>query len=440
LRRLGIAAATLVVSMLVTSPAFSQPARAPESAAGKHAFETTLETPGWTATRGGADGRMIVVDTLAADGPGSLAAALAADDPRVITFAVGGIIDLAGKRLSVRSPHVTIAGETAPNPGITLIRGGMNIGTHDVIVRHIRIRPGEAGHAKKSGWDIDGLATGLGAHDIIVDHCSFSWSTDENLSASGPRFEGATPDEWRRNTSHRVTFSHCIIGEALHHSTHSKGTPHSMGSLIHDNTSDIAIVGNLYISNNARNPLFKGGARGIVSNNLIHNPGGDAVTYGLVPEEWEDRPWQRGQLAIVGNVIRHGPSTKRNAAPIRFGSNWGVPECDAYIHDNLAFDQTGRPLAIQVAVHSRPKLERAGEFRLLQNPPTWPKAFQARPAAEVTDWVLASAGARPWDRDAVDRRLIQEAHAGSGRIINGEDEVGGYAVQHASIAPYPPSP
>ena len=60
----------------------------------------------------------------------------------------------------------------------------------------------------------------------------------------------------------------------------------------------IAIIGNLYHSNNARNPLFKGGARGIVANNLICNPGGSAITYGLVPEEWEGHEWQRGQMAI----------------------------------------------------------------------------------------------------------------------------------------------
>jgi len=212
--------------------------------------------PGWTETRGGAGGKTLRVTTLATSGPGSLAAALAAEGPRVIEFTVAGIIDLGEKSLKVTQPFVTLAGETAPAPGITLTNGGMTITTHDVIVRHLRIRAGAGARPRKSGWEVDGLTTGGGAHDVIVDHCSLSWATDENLSASGPPFQGKTPEEWRRNTSHRVTFSHCIVGEGLEDSTHSKG-PHSKGTLIHDNTADIALIGNLYISNADRNPLLQ---------------------------------------------------------------------------------------------------------------------------------------------------------------------------------------
>lgn len=384
--------------------------------------------PGFTATRGGEAGRILEVTTLAAAGPGSLAAALAAEGPRQIVFKVGGVVDLAGTTLRIRHPHVTVAGETAPSPGITLIRGGLGIGTHDVILRHLRVRPGEAGRAKKSGWDIDGIATGDGARDVIVDHCSVSWATDENLSASGGRFGGKTPDDWRRSSSQRITFHRCLVAEGLRNSTHSKGTGHSMGSLIHDNATGIAVIGNLYLSNNARNPLFKGGARGIVVNNLIHNAGGSAISFGLVPEEWTGKAWQRGQMAIVGNVIRRGPSSPAALAPIRFGSNWGAPECDAYVHDNRFLDRDGRALPLVLAVEARKGLERSGEFRLLAEPPLWPQNFTAAPASDVVDAVLADVGARPWDRDAVDRRLIEEARTGGGKIIDGEDEVGGYPV------------
>jgi pectate lyase len=383
--------------------------------------------PGFTATRGGDDGRVVEVTSLAAAGPGSLAAALAAEGPRKIVFTVGGVIDLNGATLRLRAPHATVAGETAPSPGITLIRGGLGIGTHDVILRHLRIRAGEAGRAKKSGWDIDAVATGNGAHDVIIDHCSISWATDENLSASGDRFGGATPDDWRKNTSHRITFHRCLIAEGLRNSTHSKGTGHSMGSLIHDNATDIAIIGNLYLSNNARNPLFKGGARGVVINNLVHNPGGSAISFGLVPEEWTGKEWQRGQMAVAGNVVRQGPSTPAALAPIRFGSNWGAPECDAYLHDNLYLDRAGRPLPLQLAVEARKGLDRSGEFRLVDTPPLWPAGFKALPARDVANAVLAEVGARPWDRDAVDRRLVEEARTGGGKIIDSENEVGGYA-------------
>lgn len=382
--------------------------------------------PGWTGTRGGAGGKVYRVTTLAAHGAGSLGEALAAAGPRVVEFAVAGLIDLGGKSYTVTRPALTIAGESGPSPGITLINGGLNISTHDVIVRHLRIRPGAGTRARKSGWEVDGLATGGGAHDVIIDHCSLTWSTDENLSASGPRFNGANPAEWRRNTSHRVTFSHCIVGEGLHDSTHAKG-PHSMGSLIHDNASDIAIIGNLYISNNARNPLFKGGVRGAVVNNLIHNPGNRLVTYGLVPQEWEGHPWERGVMVVVGNVARKGQSTAPEVAFVE-----GRGPVDVYLADNLYSDRDGRPLPVaanllEAAV--RPGVtDPAQAPRVVTQRPFWPDRLAARPAAETAAWVLANAGARPWERDGVDRRLVDEARTGGGRIIHFESEVGGHAA------------
>ncbi len=142
-------------------------------------------------------------------------------------FEVGGVIDLAGSTLSIHEPYLTLAGQTAPSPGITLIKGGLKIQTHDVIVQHLRTRPGEAGHEKRDGWEVDGISTSR-AHDVIVDHCSTSWATDEDLSASGPRFQGETPDDWRKATSHRITFSHNIVAEGLSNATHRKGE-HSRG-------------------------------------------------------------------------------------------------------------------------------------------------------------------------------------------------------------------
>ncbi len=379
--------------------------------------------PGWAQTRGGEDGRVIRVTTLAARGPGSLAEALAASGPRTIAFAVAGVVDLGGRSLKLTQPQVTIAGETAPSPGLTLINGGLDVGTHDVIVRHIRIRPGAGARAKKSGWEVDALATGGGARDVIVDHCSLSWATDENLSASGPRFEGAGPAEWRRNTSHRVTFSHCLIAEGLNDSTHAKGS-HSKGSLIHDNASDIAIVGNLYVSNDDRNPFFKGGARGVVVNNLIHNPGRRVMQFALVESEWQGHPWERGAMVVVGNVARQGPSTARAVAFLELRG-----PCDVHLRDNLYFDAAGRELPATVMSRDRAKglvpHPGAPELRLFDAPMLWPPNLTARPAAGTAEWVLANAGARPWDRDAIDRRLIAEVRAGGGKIIDFESEVGG---------------
>ena len=223
---------------------------------------------GWAAsTPGGRGGQIIKVTTLAGSGPGSFRAAVEAKGPRIVVFEVGGVIDLDRKTIKIVEPFLTIAGQTAPSPGVTLIRGRIDISAHDVIVQHIRVRPGEAGQPKKSGWDEDSLSTQAGAYNVIIDHCTLTWGTDENLSASGPRFTGKTPEEWRKGTSHRITFSNNIIAESLAYSTHAK-IEHSKGSLIHDNVSDLLIVGNLYAHNYERNPLFKGGVRGVIATGI----------------------------------------------------------------------------------------------------------------------------------------------------------------------------
>jgi pectate lyase len=366
---------------------------------------------GWAAaTPGGRGGQILRVTNLHATGTGSLREALEADGPRIVVFEVGGVIDLVKSTLSIRNPHVTVAGQTAPSPGITIIKGGIGIQTHDVILQHLRVRPGEAGAAKRSGWEVDAIGTSSGAHDVVIDHCSTSWATDENLSASGERFSGATVEEWRKGTSHRVTISHCIIAEGLDRSTHGKGA-HSKGSLIHDNAMDIAVIANLYASNGQRNPYFKGGARGVVVNILIDNPGSAAIHYGLQLGEWGVHPWASGQIAIVGNVMNHGPDTKAGLA--LFSTNG--PPCEVCLKDNLAFDRAGNPVHLT-----------SGACTAKDSPPTWPTGLRSIPASKVKQYVLANAGARPWDRDTVDRRIIQQVRDGAGKIPDSEQEVGGY--------------
>ncbi|GAB7205246.1 hypothetical protein OS21_17360 [Dickeya oryzae] len=102
-----------------------------------------------TETVAGSGGKVIRVTTLASSGAGSLREALATKGPRIIVFEVGGIIDLNEQDIRLAEPYVTIAGQTAPSPGITLVKGGMMITTHDVLMQHIRFRIGDNGHAKK---------------------------------------------------------------------------------------------------------------------------------------------------------------------------------------------------------------------------------------------------------------------------------------------------
>src|SRR5688572_20303646 len=97
----------------------------PAQAAAQAAFPGAT---GWAAsTPGGRGGAVIRVTSLAADGPGSLKAALEQRGPRIIVFEVGGIIDLGLSTITIDQPFLTIAGQTAPSPGITIIRGGIDI-------------------------------------------------------------------------------------------------------------------------------------------------------------------------------------------------------------------------------------------------------------------------------------------------------------------------
>ena len=403
---------------LAASPAPSSPA--PASAPVSEAKAAAVAFPGaqgWAAhTPGGRGGRILRVTTLSAEGPGSLREALDTKGPRIVVFEVGGVIDLGVKTLKIKEPYLTIAGQTAPQPGITLIRGGIDIATHDVVVRHIRVRPGEAGLAKMSGTDFDAIST-VGAHDVVVDHCSLTWATDENLSASGTRFVGDTPEQWRQGTSHRITFSNNLIAEGLAHSTHAKGE-HSKGSLIHDNARDILIVGNLYAHNHERNPMFKGGSQGWVVNNLIYDPGPRAIHYNLVAAEWEGRVYQDGWLGLIGNVMRAGPSTPQKAVFFMFGGSGAL---DLYLNDNIAVDRVGAPIPMQGSYSTAPV-----GVRSVKTAPALPFGVVPLPARKVQDHVLAEAGARPWDRDDIDRRILANTIEGRGEVIDSEQEVGGY--------------
>lgn len=368
-------------------------------------------------TEGGLGGNIVKVTTLAEAGDGSLRDALQHKGPKIIVFEVGGVIDLGLDSLVINSPYTTIAGQTAPSPGITLIRGGLSIHTHDVIVRHLRIRPGEAGQESNSGWNSDALSTSRGAHRLTIDHCSLTWGTDENLSASGPRFEGSNALQWRSNTSHDVLFSNNIIAEGLANSTHPKGE-HSKGLLIHDNATGIFATGNLFAHNMERNPLLKGGVHATLINNFIYNPGSRAVHYNLLAREWEGQTFQNGRLTAVGNVFRGGPSTRAGLPFLMIG---GQGDLDYFGRDNLAVNWLGAPLP-QTGRYTTSE----AKIQVHSEPLDWPEGLTALPASEVEAMVLRSAGARPWDRDAHDRRVISDAAEGRGMIIDNEQEVGGY--------------
>ena len=362
------------------------------------------------ATKGGLNGKIIRVTNLNATGPGSLREAIQAKGPRIVVFEVGGVIDLNKGQLDVREPFLTIAGQTAPSPGITIIKGGFWINTHDILIQHIRVRPGDAGEPKRSGWSPDGLTTSGGdAYNVLVDHCSFTWAVDENLSASGERTEG--PD----STSHNITFSNNIIAECLSNSSHEKG-PHSKGTLIHDFCRDIAIVGNLYAHNGMRNPYFKAHSTGVIVNNLIYNPGRVAILLYYSKSEWKNARYEpeNCRVSIVGNVLYAGKNTNEKMALV-------AAMGDAFMKDNLAFDAEGMALPLTY-----------GNINILSEKPVWPTDLMPLPADEVVGYITGHVGARPKERDVVDKRIIQDFLDKKGQILDSQDEVGGYPKHKAT--------
>jgi hypothetical protein len=197
------------------------------------------------------------------------------------------------------------------------------------------------------------------------------------------------------------------------HSTHPKGE-HSKGSLIHDHVGDVLIVGNLYAHNYERSPLFKGGARGLIVNNLTYDPGPRALHYNLIAEEWRGHAFETGRMVAVGNVLRAGPSTPADLAFMMLG---GSGDLEWYAEDTIAFDRPAARCRCSVATRPEREADRIAGRRCRQG---------SRSPRRIPRHVIRAAGARPWDRDAIDARIVANVIEGRGEIIDSETDVGGY--------------
>lgn len=351
-----------------------------------------------TKTPAGRGGAIVRVTNLDDDGQGSFRAALRVPGPKTILFEVGGTVHLSAD-LDVSDPYVTIAGQSAPNPGITLRGAGLRVFSHDVLVQHIRIRVGDAFEGPDPEIRDAFQVLGPDAHDVVIDHVSASWGIDETTSTWYPL--------------HDVTISQCIISEGLNRSLHPEG-PHSAGLLVGDSSQRIAVIGNLLAHNNDRNPILKGNTSAIVLNNLIYDPGYRSIRI-------SDPEGSGPTIAtIVGNVLRTGPSTENDylvsfSRTIKRGTRVylldNVARTSIHMSGNLAFDP------------------------IVDTAPIWIPTLVVRPSGEVMDWVLSRAGARPADRDAVDQRIVREVRTTQGQMIDSQNDVGGWPAQQPSRRP-----
>lgn len=347
------------------------------------------------------------VTTLASNGPGSLREALLQKGPRVVVFEVGGVIDLNLKSIEFAEPQVIVAGQTAPAPGITLIRGGLRIAASQCVVQHLCVRPGDAGQPKGSGWQPDGITTTGGPVNVWIDHCSATWSCDENISASSYKSPTGEP-------AHRIFIRDCIIAEGLAHGTHAEGE-HSKGTLVLDGTKEVAIVNNLYCSNTERNPRFKPDTSGVVVNNLIVNPGTQVMLAGSSRSSApKDAHEPNPVMSVAGNMVMLGAQSKSKAHVIFSGS------ADVWLKDNEGTDREGKPLLV-----TEPG------FQTLPSPPVWPQGLETTSAELTREHVKRFAGARPAQRDTIDQRIVAGAFDGSAKIIDTQDDAGGYPKHEA---------
>ena len=362
-------------------------------------------------SRGGRGGKVYVVTNLNGRGPGSLREAVAADGPRIVVFAVGGTIDLGGP-LPIRNPYCTIAGQTAPGGGITLKNGSLIPQADHLIVRYIRCRLGE--QAGKPG-EVDAVSiyhpldkkdpNRPMASDIILDHVSASWGTDEVLSVTG--------------AVDNVTVQWSIVSEGV--------TTHNCGSLLRPSVEcHMSFHHNLYANNRSRSP-FAGSYRDKANhcdwrNNVIYNAGdghGGTNWHKLYPDTWGPDNVGRLRLNSVGNYWIRGP---RGAGVIYRGGDQATIFQSGNLFDatnNGIFDGVDRGWDVFVNYHEKARFTRATkEFAF--------RKVTTDPAEVALKRVLAEAGASKPQRDAVDRRLVQEVRAGKGKIVRSVAEVGGW--------------
>jgi hypothetical protein len=347
---------------------------------------------------GGRDGDVYVVSNLNNSGTGSLRHAVdtAPSSGRAIVFSVGGTIDLLSD-INIDSPKITIAGQTAPG-GITLAQRALRISnTNNVILQHIAVRPGDFATAP-GVYEPDSIWVN-GSNNVILDHVSASWSTDEVLSVT----HGST----------NVTVQWSLITEALHNSNHSKGN-HGYGGIIHG--GETTLHHNLYAHNRSRNPATGNWDKDApitpahldIVNNVIYNPG-DRYSYSGGDDQYE--------VNWAGNYGIEGPNTTRE------NELFHPDNVNSKVYYANNYYDTNEDGILQLTPASASTL--TGVYTSLASPvaTTHPPNQTSAPTAYMQ--ILSYAGSAA-HRDPIDKRIINTVIRQNGAHLDSQNQVGGY--------------
>lgn len=353
-------------------------------------------------TSGGRGGKVYIVTNLNDHGEGSFRKAAVAKGKRIIVFAVSGTIHLESK-LTIKG-DATIAGQTAPGDGICFADHSVGLGGDNIIVRYIRFRMGDK---NQKGGKVDGNggddAFGIGKRkNIIIDHCSMSWSTDEVFSVYGG---DSTTLQWN------------LIAEPLNYSYHFETgdkdyEQHGFGGIW--GGSHLSAHHNLFAHCVSRNPRFNGTRLGTTQefvdfrNNVIFNWVNNS-TYG----------GEAGTYNMINNYYKYGPSTKESVKfrivnptkndVLDFGKFYVIGN---YVEEAKAVTKKNS-LGIDLPKGS----SEANKKRILINEPFPTEEITTQPANVAYLKVLDKVGASH-KRDTLDRRILKEVWNRTGKIID----------------------
>jgi hypothetical protein len=357
-----------------------------------HAFDyTACDIPVIPGARGfgittpaGRGGTIYKVTNLNDSGPGSLREAIEASGPRVVIFEVSGNIVISNS-LVIHNPNITIAGQTAPSPGITIYGAPFGINAPHILLQHLRTRLGLSDYK-----DSLGIGSMLyQPHDIVVDHLSISWSNDENI--------GIYADD--------LTIKNCIIADPLD----------SKGVLVMDG-DNVAFVENLFANNNDRNPLLREHATGgVITNNVIYNAASHKIYFGSQAANGTSAPLLG---SAIGNIVIKGPDSYSDSIAVYIHPDIASGS-RIYSHDNKYL------LSYGASWSDATDLNEASSSAQVSSPPITIPSYNPRPSTEILDWVIDNAGARPNDRDSLDNQVVNRLYDGIGGYISDEDQIGG---------------